>query len=34
MNRLRGAAEAVEFVRSLIWDLPTESFDAEFSKQS
>jgi sugar phosphate isomerase/epimerase len=34
MNRLRGAAEAVEFVRGLIWDLPTESFDAAFSKQS
>jgi sugar phosphate isomerase/epimerase len=33
MNRLHGAAEAVQFVRSLLWDLPTASFDAAFSNQ-
>jgi sugar phosphate isomerase/epimerase len=31
MDRLHGAAEAVTFVRSLLWDLPTASFDAAFS---
>ena len=29
-----GAAEAVQFVRSLLWDLPEQSFDAAFSNQS
>lgn len=33
MNRLHGAAEAVQFVRSLLWDLPEASFDAAFSSQ-
>jgi sugar phosphate isomerase/epimerase len=31
MDRLKGAAEAVGFVRSLLWELPTASFDAAFS---
>lgn len=31
MDRLHGAAEAVGFVRSLLWELPTASFDAAFS---
>ena len=31
MDRLHGAAEAVRFVRSLLWDRPTTSFDAAFS---
>jgi sugar phosphate isomerase/epimerase len=31
MDRLHGAREAVTFVRSLLWDLPTASFDAAFS---
>jgi sugar phosphate isomerase/epimerase len=31
MDRLRGAAEAVGFIRSLLWELPTTSFDAAFS---
>ena len=31
MDRLRGAAEAVGFIRSLLWELPTASFDAAFS---
>ena len=26
--------EAVQFVRSLLWDLPEQSFDAAFSNQS
>jgi len=33
MDRLRGAAEAVTFVRSLLWELPGTSFDAAFSNQ-
>jgi sugar phosphate isomerase/epimerase len=33
MDRLHGAAEAVQFVRSLLWDVPTASFDAAFSNQ-
>jgi len=33
MDRLHGAAEAVGVVRSLLWDLPTASFDAAFSNQ-
>ncbi|MFZ2994757.1 sugar phosphate isomerase/epimerase family protein [Sphingobium sp.] len=31
MDRLHGAAEAVGFVRSLLWPLPTTRFDAAFS---
>lgn len=31
MDRLHGAAEAVEFVRSKLWKQPTASFDAAFS---
>ncbi len=31
MDRLHGAKEAQGFVRSLLWDLPTASFDAAFS---
>ena len=34
MSRLHGAAEAVQFVRSLLWDLPEQSFDAAFSNQN
>jgi sugar phosphate isomerase/epimerase len=30
MDRLRGAAEAVDFVRSLLWELPAASFDSAF----
>lgn len=33
MDRLHGAAEAVGFVRSLLWEAPTASFDAAFSNQ-
>ncbi|MBK4349098.1 sugar phosphate isomerase/epimerase family protein [Lacisediminihabitans changchengi] len=33
MDRLHGAAEAVGFVRSLLWKTPTASFDAAFSNQ-
>jgi len=33
MDRLHGAAEAVGYIRSLLWDLPTASFDAAFSNQ-
>jgi len=33
MDRLHGAAEAVGFVRSLLWKLPEQSFDAAFSNQ-
>lgn len=33
MDRLQGAKEAVGYVRSLLWDLPTASFDAAFSNQ-
>jgi sugar phosphate isomerase/epimerase len=34
MDRLHGAAEAVTFVRSLLWKLPTASFDSVFDNQS
>ena len=34
MDRLHGAQEANEFVRGLLWDLPTASFDAAFWNQS
>jgi len=33
MDRLHGAKEAVEFIRSLLWKLPEASFDAAFSNQ-
>jgi sugar phosphate isomerase/epimerase len=33
MDRLRGAAEAVGFVRNLLWDKPAGAFDAAFSNQ-
>jgi hypothetical protein len=33
MDRLRGAAEAVQFVRSLLWERPASSFDSAFSNQ-
>jgi len=33
MDRLHGAKEAVGYIRSLLWDLPTASFDAAFSNQ-
>jgi sugar phosphate isomerase/epimerase len=33
MDRLHGAAEAVGFIRSLLWKLPEASFDAAFSNQ-
>lgn len=33
MDRLHGAKEAVSFVRSKLWDLPAQSFDAAFSNQ-
>ena len=33
MERRHGAAEAVDFVRSLLWELPTASFDAAFSSR-
>ncbi|WP_257526039.1 hypothetical protein [Microbacterium wangruii] len=32
-SRLHGAAEAIGFVRSLLWDAPTASFDAAFQNQ-
>jgi hypothetical protein len=34
MDRLHGAAEAVQFVRSLLWPLPASSFDSAFSNQN
>lgn len=34
MERHHGAAEAIQFVRSLLWDLPTASFDAAFDQRS
>jgi sugar phosphate isomerase/epimerase len=34
MDRLQGAKEAAGFVRSLLWDLPTASFDSAFSNQN
>lgn len=33
MDRLHGAAEAVGYIRSLLWNLPEASFDAAFSNQ-
>jgi sugar phosphate isomerase/epimerase len=33
MDRLRGAAEAVGFVRNLLWEKPAGAFDAAFSKE-
>ena len=33
MDRLRGAPDALAFVRALLWDAPTASFDAAFSAQ-
>lgn len=33
MDRLHGAREALGFVRSLLWERPTASFDAAFSNQ-
>jgi sugar phosphate isomerase/epimerase len=33
MDRLHGAKEAVGFIRSLLWKLPEQSFDAAFSNQ-
>jgi hypothetical protein len=33
MDRLHGAAQALTFVRSLLWDPPAASFDAAFSTQ-
>ena len=33
MDRLHGAAEAHDFIRSLLWKLPQASFDAAFSNQ-
>ncbi len=34
MDRLVGAPKALEYVRSLLWDLPTASFDAAFSTKA
>jgi sugar phosphate isomerase/epimerase len=33
MDRLHGAKQAIEYIRSLLWDQPTTSFDAAFSNQ-
>jgi hypothetical protein len=33
MDRLHGAAEAVTYIRSLLWKLPDAGFDAAFSHQ-
>lgn len=33
MDRLRGAAEAVGYVRRLLWELPSASFDSAFSRE-
>jgi sugar phosphate isomerase/epimerase len=33
MDRLHGAKEAIGFIRSLLWERPTASFDAAFSNQ-
>jgi sugar phosphate isomerase/epimerase len=33
MERFHGAREALSFVRSLLWERPTSSFDAAFSNQ-
>jgi hypothetical protein len=32
MDRLHGASEAVNFIRSLMWDLPANSFDSVFKQ--
>lgn len=34
MDRLHGAAEAVKFVRSLLWELPSARFDAAFGENA
>ncbi|CAN5754766.1 hypothetical protein BH23ACT4_BH23ACT4_15810 [soil metagenome] len=34
MDRPHGTAEAVDYVKSLLWKLPEASFDAAFSKQA
>ncbi|MSY66621.1 MAG: sugar phosphate isomerase/epimerase, partial [Actinobacteria bacterium] len=34
MDRLHGAAEAVGFIKSLLWKSPERSFDAAFSVDS
>lgn len=34
MDRLHGAAEAVKFVRSLLWNLPNARFDAAFGENA
>jgi hypothetical protein len=34
MDRHHGAEEAQRFVRSLLWELPTTSFDAAFSSNA
>ncbi|GAA0990239.1 sugar phosphate isomerase/epimerase family protein [Subtercola frigoramans] len=33
MDRMRGAAEAIGFVRGLLWERPSSSFDSAFSQQ-
>jgi hypothetical protein len=33
MDRLRGAAEAVTYIRSLLFDKPEAAFDAAFSTE-
>lgn len=33
MDRLHGAKEALGFIRSLLWQRPTTSFDDAFSNQ-
>ena len=34
MDRLHGAPQALAYVRSLLWPVPTASFDAAFSNQT
>jgi sugar phosphate isomerase/epimerase len=34
MDRLQGAKEAASFVRALLWELPTASFDSAFKAQN
>jgi sugar phosphate isomerase/epimerase len=34
MDRLHGAAEAVGFIRSLLWKLPDKSFDSVFKQEN
>lgn len=34
MDRLRGAPEALNYIRSLLWDTPEDAFDAAFSHQN